>query len=158
MCESGHKLNISHYEPYKHYKVKRKDMTTGKTVKPEIIYEWLSNKKYRQYLTNQFCEFLRATYEHEKGEILNTVVHDSNFCPICSLELNKFDVDDMWIVGLKCNNNHTWYSRNGIRLGNSKESIRLDITENCMNELKDIYLKNNKYYKDLPTELVALFK
>ena len=93
------------------------------------------------------------------GEKLNTVSAHYNYCSICSLKLIKYDLgDDLWCMGYKCNNHHSWYSRNGISREGCRDRIDLDITEEWMAELMKSYILNKKRSKDLPVEIINLFR
>ena len=77
---------------------------------PEAVASfWLSDPSARSFLNEQLGVLLRAILE-------NRQVPDEpsfSYCPLCAEALSEYEQPDIWVVGLRCRNAHSWFSREG---------------------------------------------
>jgi hypothetical protein len=69
--------------------------------------------------------------------------------------LQEFKQDDVWVTGLKCTNEHIFYSRNGLTYENS--TLKPDISEATYYVLINNYL-DEEQTEHLPDQIATLFK
>jgi hypothetical protein len=151
-CVNNHRFHVE----IRQNEFYEKNLKVNKDNELEIAKEWLTNEDYRKNIHSQIAEILRKYIELKD---LNNQIGDQNIldnsCPVCSFSLQEFKQDDVWVVGLKCANEHIFYSRNGLTYKNS--TLKPDISEVTFYILIDNYL-DEEQTEHLPDQIIALFK
>ena len=122
----------------------------------DIAREWLTNNTLRKEYQNQVAEILRKYIDlNQANNNCDEQNRQNNFCPICSLHLKEFEQDDVWVIGLKCSNNHIFYERDG--LSYKLVQLKPDITKATFDFLVESYLRKEQS-EHLPDQIVKLLK
>ena len=72
---------------------------------------WLSEPKFRESLNPQLAEMLRAVLDKIRHKRKVSKRIEFSWCPACGLKLSEFKYSDIWLHGLKCSREHTFYLR-----------------------------------------------
>jgi hypothetical protein len=72
---------------------------------------WLSEPQFRESLNPQLAEVLRAILDKIRHRRKVPKRVEFNWCPTCGLKLSEFKQSDIWLHGLKCAREHTFYLR-----------------------------------------------
>jgi hypothetical protein len=150
-CSNNHKFHVEIQQNEFH----EKNLKANKDNNLEIAKEWLTNEDFRKNIHAQLAEILRKYIELNNltSQLENQSISD-NYCPVCSLDLQGFDQDDVWVKGLKCANEHIFYSRNGLSYNNS--TLIPDISETGFYSLIRSYLSEDQKAQ-IPYQLITLF-
>jgi len=150
-CGNNHKFHVE----IRQNEFFDKNLKVNKGGNIEVAKEWLTNEDYRKNVQSQVAEILRKYIEiHDTKEIDDQQTVSYNYCPLCSLSLNKFKQDDVWVQGLKCRYGHSFYSRTGLSYKNA--SLKPDIDKTTFKWLIDSY-SSPEQKEHLPDQLVSLF-
>jgi hypothetical protein len=150
-CPNNHRFHIE-IQQNEFYE---KNLKVNKDNYLEIAKEWLTNEDFRKNIHSQIAEILRRYVElHETNNKYNERNILNNYCPVCSLSLQKFKQDDVWVEGLKCTNDHVFYSRNGLTYKNS--TLITDIDKTKFEFLINSYLTGEQK-EQLPNQIITLF-
>jgi len=152
-CANNHKFHIETQQN----EFYEKNLKVDKDTSLQIAKEWLVNTEFRKNIQSQVAEILRKYVEQAETKGQRTGEPDilNNYCPVCSLALKEFKQDDVWVVGLKCANEHNFYSRNGLTYQNS--TLKPDINEATFEFLINNYT-DTEQTEQLPDQIVDLFK
>ena len=105
---------------------------------------WLSDAAARAHLNPQLAELLRIFLErrHVKAE------RPFTYCPLCGLALSHYDQPDIWVLGLRCANGHTWATRGG-RIGGGSAQVHISLksepSDSVVAQLIRAWLKPNPH-------------
>ncbi len=122
-CKNNHRF----YVPIQEVNASKSEKVHGISLKStqndeDSILKWLSENKYRKFLNDQLALLLRRIYEIKKNgnNITDDGLSQFIYCPLCKDKLLQFKQVDIWVIGLRCNNNHNFLYRNGVRDDNFK--------------------------------------
>ena len=102
----------------------------------QVLKFWLTNLYARQRLPNQLALVCRRIIEiMENDHHVTKVENPFAFCPICGDALSRFDSDDLYMQGLRCNNNHEFWWR-GSTINFTEHGTRANLSA----ELDDNYM------------------
>ena len=150
-CKNHHRFHI---EIIRDGQFTDKSLQSDKTSPLEIAKDWLTDKNLRKQVQNQLAEILRK-YIDIQTSISNEEEKNQSFmyCPICTFDLKEFEQDDVWVVGLKCSNNHILYSRNGLSYDGAW--LKTDISKDTFSFLIKSYLEEARS-EHLPEQIAKL--
>ncbi|HVS93702.1 MAG TPA: hypothetical protein VHE59_16805 [Mucilaginibacter sp.] len=119
----------------------------------DIAKDWLTDKNLRNNLQNQLADILRKYITIKSSPDLTEQPNETfRYCPICANELTKFKQDDVWVEGLKCKNEHVFYSRNGLNYNGTQ--LTPDISEQNFKSLLDSYVQDQDIH--VPGQILKL--
>ena len=123
---------------------------------------WLLQTEHRDLLNSQLAEMLRAILDRTRHNRKIREPLRFRWCPVCKSELLEFKQMDVWVQGLKCSNEHTFYLRGG-RLGGSISDAELvltaELTDSILRNLIRGWLKPNPHLApQLPVSIRKVFE
>ena len=124
----------------------------------ELGKKWLMEFEYRSKLNNQLATIVRRIYEismmglrvpYDASTQQDKVFH---YCLLCKEPLKLFSQSDAWVEGLKCPNNHEYFSRNGLTFSFHNKSIIFhdEMSDKTLTSLINLWLAGGK---ELATQL-----
>ena len=146
-CSEGHRFFLAPESPpaTDTSRVASMSLPQLKGQSPQAIAAfWLSDPVARSVLNEQLAELLRAILEDRR------VSNEPSFsyCPLCGEVLSEYEQPDIWIVGLRCSNSHSWASRGG-RLGGiaggSRFSLHAETPDSTVAQLVAGWLRRNRH-------------
>jgi hypothetical protein len=75
----------------------------------EVASFWLHDPAAREVLNEQLAELLRVIVE---GRDVSAEAEFA-YCLVCGSPFTKYDQDDIWVQGLRCDQEHLWVVRGG---------------------------------------------
>jgi hypothetical protein len=121
---------------------------------------WLLQTEHRDLLNSQLAEMLRAILDrtHHNRKIREPL--HFRWCPICKSKLSEFEQMDVWVQGLKCSHEHTFYLRCGWLAGSGIELVlTAELTDSILNNLIKGWLKPSPYLDPLlPLSIRQVFE
>lgn len=145
-CEGGHLF-------YSTLKEQSGGIPTADTVRPaprggsdvQVLKFWLTDPYARESLPNQLALACRRLVEIiEDGRHVSKVEKPFAFCPACGRALSRFDSDDLYMRGLRCESGHEFWERGGT-VNFTERGARANLSA----ELADDYLPTLiKYWLD----------
>lgn len=111
---------------------------------------WLLQTEHRDLLNSQLAEMLRTILDRTRhNRKIRKPLH-FRWCPICKSKLSEFKQMDVWVQGLKCSHEHTFYLRGGLLTGSGVELVlTAELTDSILNNLIKGWLKPNPYLDPL---------
>jgi hypothetical protein len=108
---------------------------------------WLLQTEHRDLLDSQLAEMLRAILDRTRhNRTIQKPLH-FHWCPVCKSKLLEFKQMDVWMRGLKCSQEHTFYLRGGW-LSGSVSGVELvltaEVTDSILNNFIKGWLKPNR--------------
>ena len=129
-CQSGHYLHLTKHEVLTGDTMgSYLELKSGKESLDDIFREWLSNPKLRNHLNDSLANVLRFIVEKKSGKQIISGHYKYDFCPTCGNSLRDMASDDLYVAFLKCKNDHSFLTRNGMRrvgTGLSSEVLQFD--------------------------------
>ncbi len=158
-CNNNHRFYIELQTPI--ISVKRVKCTSmkGSIARDNmgIIKSWLTDFKLRSNLNNQLATMVRRIYEITKDNLNVAYGYDIfRYCPFCVNPLKKFEQSDIWVQGLRCNNTHEFFAREGQGIGFLFEGEYINLVEEMSNTSLLVLLKNwlkEKISRELKVQL-----
>ncbi|HEY3645374.1 MAG TPA: hypothetical protein VGM16_08560 [Gammaproteobacteria bacterium] len=112
----------------------------------DVATFWLGDVHVRIHLNEQLAELLRYIVEDVRDGYKPGGSHEFNFCPICRERLEEYEQPDIWIRGLKCQNDHEFGER-GVRLRGRVDGADIDVCaefEECtVRQLIEAWVKSD---------------
>jgi len=156
-CENGHFLHSLKQEVYTGQTIgSYLELKSNKESPEDIFREWLSNPRLRNHLNDSLANVLRFIMEAKNGKQIGEGHYHYNFCPTCGEKLQNVPTDDLYVAVLKCANDHTFLSRNGMRsvgISLSTDVFNFDFDEKVFQMNYKSWLEDEHFQQYIPHEL-----
>ena len=159
VCEEGHKSHVIIKNVGQNSAANNNQFRMCGHTKPlDIIIAWLTKENMREYLHDQFGEFLMAHLDLLNGEKLNTIPLMYSWCPICGEKLQELPTDDLYVATLRCINGHIWNCRGALWQKELYPIYHIDITYEEYLRFYNFYMLDKRFEKHFAQELKKAVK